>query len=55
MYILDFFINFLIAYEDNDKKIETRIRFIAINYIKTWFFMDLLSCIPVQYLEPIQI
>jgi hypothetical protein len=52
MYILDFCINFLIAYEDRDKKIETRLRFIAINYIKTWFFMDLVSCIPVQYLEP---
>ena len=30
MYILDLFMNFLMAYEDRDKKIEFRLKFIAI-------------------------
>jgi len=46
MYILDFFLNFFMAYEDDDKKIETRLKFVAANYIKTWFVLDLLSCMP---------
>jgi len=33
MYMFDFCLNFLMAYEDKDKKIEIRLRFIAINYI----------------------
>ena len=45
-YILDFFLTFLMAYEDKDKKIEIRLRMIAINYIKTWFLLDFVSCIP---------
>jgi CRP-like cAMP-binding protein len=46
MYILDFCMNFLMAYEDRDKKIECRLRFIAINYIQGWFWLDFISCIP---------
>lgn len=46
MYIFDFCLNFLMAYEDRDKKIEKRIRFIALNYIKGWFLLDFVSCIP---------
>lgn len=33
MYVMDFFINFLMAYEDRDKKIEIRLRYIASHYI----------------------
>lgn len=46
MYMLDFCLNFLMAYEDRDKKIEKRLRFIAINYIKGWFLLDFVSCVP---------
>ena len=52
MYILDFVMNFLMAYEDRDKKIECRLRFIAVNYIKGWFWLDFISCIPFQYFQP---
>ena len=52
MYIVDLFLNFFMAYEDRDKKIEIRLKFIAENYIRTWFFLDFLACIPFQYLEP---
>jgi hypothetical protein len=52
--MLDFVLNFFMAYEDRDKKVETRLRYIAVNYIKTWFMLDFISCIPFQYLEPEQ-
>jgi len=52
MYIMDFLLNFFMAYEDRDKKIEVRLRFITINYIRTWFLLDFLACIPFQYFEP---
>ena len=50
MFITDFFLNFLMAYEDRDKKIEVRLRYIAINYLQGWLMVDLLSCIPFQLL-----
>jgi hypothetical protein len=40
------------AYEDRDKKIEVRLRFIAINYLQGWLMIDFLSCIPFQMLTP---
>lgn len=46
LYILDFFLTFLMAFEDKDKKIEIRLRLIAINYLKTWFLLDFVSCLP---------
>ena len=52
MYCLDLFMNFLMAYEDQDKKIEVRWKKIAANYLRTWFFLDFISCIPYQYFEP---
>ena len=50
MFITDFFLNFLMAYEDRDKKIEVRLRFIAMNYLQGWLMVDLLSCFPFQML-----
>jgi Ion transport protein len=52
MFITDFFLNFLMAYEDRDKKIEIRLRYIAMNYLQGWLMVDLLSCIPFQMLTP---
>ena len=54
MFITDFFLNFLMAYEDRDKKIEVRLRYIAMNYLQGWLLVDLLSCIPFQMLTPAQ-
>lgn len=48
LFLMDLFINFVSAYVDADRKKETRVKIIAINYIKTWFFLDLLACIPFQ-------
>ena len=52
MFITDFVLNFLMAYEDKDKKIEVRLRYIAMNYLQGWLLVDFLSCIPFQMLSP---
>ena len=51
LYFIDLILNFLMAYEDADKKLECRLKKIASNYLKSWFFLDFLSCIPFQYLK----
>jgi len=51
LFIFDLFINFISAYEDRDKNIEVRLKWIALNYFKTWFFLDVAACIPFQLLE----
>ena len=51
LYFIDLILNFLMAYEDADKKLEVRLKKIASNYLQSWFFLDFLSCIPFQYLK----
>ena len=51
LYFIDLILNFLMAYEDADKKLEVRLKKIASNYLQSWFFLDFLSCIPFQYLN----
>lgn len=46
LYFMDLILNFFMAYEDADKKLETRLKKIAIHYLNSWFFLDFLSCIP---------
>lgn len=52
MFVCDFILNFLMAYEDKDKKIESRLKLIALNYLYSWALIDGLSCFPFQYLSP---
>jgi hypothetical protein len=52
MYIFDFFLQFFIAFEDSDGKIQPNITLIARNYIQSWFLFDLLACVPWQLVEP---
>lgn len=51
LYFVDLILNFFMAYEDRDKKLERRMKKISINYLRTWFFLDFLSCIPFQYIK----
>ena len=51
LYVMDLILNFMMAYEDADKKLETRMKKIAVNYLGGWFTIDFLSCIPFQYIE----
>jgi hypothetical protein len=52
LYILDLFLNFFMAYEDRDLRIETRLSWIAKNYLKTLFITDLFACIPFEAFQP---
>ena len=49
LFIADLFINFLSAYDIDENKEETRLKKIWINYFKSWFVLDFLACIPLQY------
>jgi hypothetical protein len=50
IFYIDLFANFIIAFENEDKNVEFRIKKIALNYIKSWFFIDLLACIPINFI-----
>ena len=44
---IDIFINFISAYEDrNANKMIFDRKKIAVNYIKSWFILDLIACFP---------
>lgn len=45
-FIVDVLFNFMSAYVDQDRKMEIRVKTIAANYIRTWFFPDFFACIP---------
>jgi hypothetical protein len=51
LFIADLFINFISAYEDVNFNVEVRLKFIAIRYIRSWFFLDLTSSIPFQLIN----
>ena len=51
LFIIDLPIQFITAYEISNRMIEVRLRYIALHYIKTWFFFDLLACFPSQIIE----
>jgi Ca2+-binding EF-hand superfamily protein len=51
-FIVDVVLNFRTAYrEDANGYLEDRPRNIAKNYLSGWFSVDVVSCIPVQYIE----
>lgn len=43
LFIVDVFINFLSAYYDKDSHVETRIGVICKEYMKSWFFIDIVA------------
>jgi len=51
LFIIDIIVNFISAYEDNERNIEFRFFRIAQKYVMSWFVFDVLSCIPFQYLD----
>lgn len=46
LFMLDLILNFLMAFEDKDKKMEVRIKYIARNYAVTYLPIDLVACVP---------
>ena len=48
-FIADIFVNFRTAFEASDRFIERRVEVIKWHYIKSWFFIDLVACLPINY------
>ena len=53
LFDLDMLITFITAQEDNEGRIETRLSRIAVNYLKSWFFVDLCANFPFEVLNPL--
>ena len=49
IFVLDLLLNFRTAYVDEHGVMEERPRVIAKHYMRGWFFLDALSCMPFQY------
>lgn len=50
-FFMDLIVTFLSSYEDVNGHEETRLKYIAINYLTGWFVVDLLATIPTQVFE----
>lgn len=54
LFFIDIFINFLSAFERPGTGIfEIRASYIAKDYLKSWFFIDVVACIPIPAFEGI--
>lgn len=51
LFFIDIVINFIAADEKKDKSVETRPRYIAKNYAKSWFLFDLIATFPTNAFE----
>eukprot|EP01043_Picozoa_sp_COSAG02_P055337 COSAG02_NODE_6402_length_3598_cov_12.565019_1_plen_574_part_10 len=50
-FYIDIFINFRSAHRNLDKELVVDLKEIRRHYIRTWFPIDVLSCLPVNYIE----
>jgi potassium channel len=49
LFAIDIFVNFITAYDDEERGVPVRNpKKIASNYLKSWFIMDLLACLPID-------
>ena len=48
LFVADLFFNFVQAFENEDKNIEFRLKQIAVKYVKSWFFIDFIACVPIN-------
>jgi hypothetical protein len=49
LFAVDLFVNFITMYEDSERGVSVRNpKKIAVNYLKSWFIMDLLACLPID-------
>ena len=53
LFITDLFVNFISAFEKRDGTYESRPKMIAIAYLKSWFIVDFIACIPVDIFQPL--
>ncbi len=52
LFTIDIFLSFFSAYVDNEDNVVKNRKKIVINYLKTWFIIDLVSVVPISYLIP---
>lgn len=50
LFLIDIIINFFSAYYDNEENLITDKKVIAKNYLKGWFFIDLVTSIPLDFI-----
>lgn len=51
LFIFDMIVNMFSSYINSDNHLEWRLRKIMWKYIKGWFFIDLVACIPFTLIE----
>ena len=51
VFFLDILLNFRTTFVNHRGEVVTNSRDITINYIKTWFFLDLVAALPFDFLE----
>jgi hypothetical protein len=50
IWCIDLILTFFSAYEDKDENLIYKKKDIARNYFRGWFYLDLISCIPFNYI-----
>ena len=48
---LDILINFISSYYDEKNQLVFTLKDIVLNYLKTYFFLDLISCFPIEMIS----
>ena len=48
---LDILINFISSYYDEKNQLIFTLKDIVLNYLKTYFFLDLISCFPIEMIS----
>lgn len=48
LFLIDIFINMFSAYEDQDLRVQDDRKLIILNYLKGWFFIDIVAIIPIE-------
>jgi hypothetical protein len=48
LFFIDVLLNFFTVYKDNNENLVINHKKIALNYLTSWFFVDIFSCIPFQ-------
>lgn len=51
IFMVDVGLNLITAFEDINGELITNRKLIVKNYIKTWFAVDILSCIPISLIQ----
>ena len=51
IFFIDMVLSFFSAYYDSDENLVKNLKKIAINYLKSWFIVDIGSCVPLSFVS----